>query len=101
MAIAVRHEDGQREAVVEFPAGRQPRFAAPLLKPQHIDPALVANAIASAIGAAGRGCRAARPSPSRATRPAAEARAPPAQLPFMLRREKLKSKGWKRRRRVR
>lgn len=51
MAIAVRHKDGQREAVVEFPAGRQPRFGAPMLKPQHIDPALVANAIASAIGA--------------------------------------------------
>ena len=51
MAIAVRHKDGQREAVVEFPAGRQPRFGAPMLKPQHIDPALVSNAIASAIGA--------------------------------------------------
>ncbi len=51
MAIAVRHKDGQREAVVEFPAGRQPRFGAPMLKPQHIDTALVSNAIASAIGA--------------------------------------------------
>ena len=51
MAIALRHKDGQREAVVEFPAGRQPRFGAPMLKPQHIDPKLIVNAIASAIGA--------------------------------------------------
>ena len=51
MAIALRHKDGQREAVVEFPAGRQPRFGAPLLKPSHIDLALIANAVASAIEA--------------------------------------------------
>ena len=49
MAIAVRHQDGQREVVVEFPAERQPRFGAPQLKASQIDSALVANAIASAI----------------------------------------------------
>lgn len=51
MALAVRHEDGQREAVIEFPPGKQPRFGAPLLKPQNIDPKLVTNAIASAVAA--------------------------------------------------
>jgi len=51
MAIAVRHKEGQREAVLEFPPGRQPRFGAPLLKPSQIQPALVAKAIASAIAA--------------------------------------------------
>jgi hypothetical protein len=51
MAIAVRHKEGQREAVVEFPAGRQPRYGAPLLKASHIDPQLVATAIASAVSA--------------------------------------------------
>ena len=51
MAIAVRHLDGQREAVLEFPAGPQPRFGAPQLKPEMISPDLVARAIASAIAA--------------------------------------------------
>lgn len=51
MAIAVRHAEGQREAVMEFPAGRQPRYGAPQLKPAQIDTALVARAIASAIEA--------------------------------------------------
>ena len=51
MAIAVRHRDGQREAVLEFPPRRQPRFGAPQLKASQIDPALVATAIASAIAA--------------------------------------------------
>ena len=50
-AIAVRHSEGQREAVVEFPPGPQPRFGAPLLKPSQIAPELVAKAIESAIGA--------------------------------------------------
>lgn len=50
-AIAVRHKEGQREAVLEFPAGPQPRFGAPVLKASQIPPALVANAIASAIAA--------------------------------------------------
>lgn len=51
MAIAVRHKEGQREAVVEFPPGRQPRFGAPQLQPSQIAPELVAKAIASAIEA--------------------------------------------------
>jgi len=51
MAIAVRHGEGQREAVLEFPAGPQPRFGAPQLKASQIAPALVAKAIESAIAA--------------------------------------------------
>ncbi|MGR4866009.1 hypothetical protein [Caulobacter sp. LARHSG274] len=51
MAIAVRHQEGQREAVVEFPPGPQPRYGAPLLKPAQIAPELVARAIASAVAA--------------------------------------------------
>jgi hypothetical protein len=50
-AIAVRHREGQREAVVEFPLGQEPRFGAPVLKPSQIAPALVQKAIASAIAA--------------------------------------------------
>jgi hypothetical protein len=51
MAIAVRHAEGQREAVIEFPPGKQPRFGAPQLQPQQIPPALISKAIASAITA--------------------------------------------------
>jgi hypothetical protein len=51
MAIAVRHREGQREAVLEFPPGPQPRFGAPQLKPEQVPQALVARAIASAIAA--------------------------------------------------
>jgi hypothetical protein len=51
MAIAVRHQEGQREAVVEFPPGRQPKYGAPQLQPSQIGSELVARAIASAIGA--------------------------------------------------
>ena len=51
MALAVRHGEGQREAVLEFPAGPQPRFGAPQLKPSQIRPELVAKAIRSAIAA--------------------------------------------------
>jgi len=51
MAIAVRHLEGQREAVVEFPPGEQPRFGAPMFKVSQVDVALVARAIASAIAA--------------------------------------------------
>jgi hypothetical protein len=51
MAIAVRHLEGQREAVVEFPPGPEPRYGAPLLKAARIDQKLVANAIGSAIAA--------------------------------------------------
>ena len=49
MAIAVRHGEGRREAVVEFPPGVQPKFGAPHLQPSQIAPELVARAIASAI----------------------------------------------------
>jgi hypothetical protein len=48
-AIAVRHKEGQREALLEFPAGPQPKFGAPHLKASQIAPELVANGIASAI----------------------------------------------------
>ncbi|MFT3728783.1 MAG: hypothetical protein QM759_13245 [Terricaulis sp.] len=51
MALAVRHKDGKREAVVEFPAEPPPKFGAPQLKPQQIPKALVARAITSAIAA--------------------------------------------------
>ncbi|HEY2658440.1 MAG TPA: hypothetical protein VGI79_01875 [Caulobacteraceae bacterium] len=50
-AIAVRHKEGQREAVLEFPPGQQPRFGEPQLKASQIAPELVAKAIASAIAA--------------------------------------------------
>ena len=49
MAIAVRHKEGKREAVLEFPLGLQPRYGAPQLRPSQISPELVAKAIASAI----------------------------------------------------
>jgi hypothetical protein len=51
MGIAVRHKEGQREAVLEFPPGPQPRFGAPQLKASQIAPELVAKAVASAIAA--------------------------------------------------
>lgn len=51
MAISVRHAEGQRDAVIEFPPTAQPRFGAPQLQPSQIAPALVAKAIASAIAA--------------------------------------------------
>ena len=51
MALAVRHQEGQREAVVEFPPGPPARYGAPQLQASHIDPKLVAKAIASAIEA--------------------------------------------------
>ena len=51
MGIAVRHKEGQREALLEFPPGDQPRIGAPQLKPAQIPKALVAKAIASAIAA--------------------------------------------------
>jgi hypothetical protein len=50
-SIAVRHREGLREAVVEFPLGPEPRYGAPLLKASQIAPELVARAIASAIAA--------------------------------------------------
>lgn len=51
MALAVRHKEGQREAVVEFPPGHQPAYGLPMLKPAQIKLDLVARAIASAIDA--------------------------------------------------
>jgi hypothetical protein len=51
MGIAVRHKEGQREAVLEFPPAPQPRFGAPQLQASQISPELVAKAIASAIAA--------------------------------------------------
>lgn len=51
MALAVRHMEGQREAVLEFPPGQKPKFGAPQLQAAQIAPALVATAIASAIAA--------------------------------------------------
>lgn len=50
-ALAVRHQDGQREAVLEFPAERQPRYGAPTLHASQIPADLVARAIASALAA--------------------------------------------------
>ena len=49
MAIAVRHKEGQREAVVEFPPGPERKYGAPQLHAAQIAPDLVARAIASAI----------------------------------------------------
>ncbi len=51
MGIAVRHQEGQREAVLEFPPGSKPRYGAPQLQASQIAPELVAKAIASAIAA--------------------------------------------------
>lgn len=51
MAIGVRHANGQREAVIEFPPGEQPKFGAPMFKVEQVDRALVARATASAIAA--------------------------------------------------
>lgn len=51
MAIAVRHKEGQREAVLEFPPGPQPRFGLRQLQASQIAPELVAKGIASAITA--------------------------------------------------
>jgi hypothetical protein len=48
-AIAVRHREGQREVVLEFPPGPQPRYGAPQLQASQIAPELVAKAVASAI----------------------------------------------------
>jgi hypothetical protein len=51
MAIAVRHRQGQREAVLEFPPGLQPKYVTAQLQPSQIAPELVARAISSAIAA--------------------------------------------------
>lgn len=47
----MRHQEGQREAVLEFPPGAKPRYGAPQLQASQIAPELVARAIASAIAA--------------------------------------------------
>jgi hypothetical protein len=49
MAIAVRHQEGQREAVLEFPPAPAPRRGTPLIQPGQVPPQVVAKAIASAI----------------------------------------------------
>jgi hypothetical protein len=49
--LAVRHQAGQREALIEFPPGPKPKFSAPPLKPSQIPVRIVATAIASAIEA--------------------------------------------------
>jgi hypothetical protein len=51
MALGVRHRQGQRDAVLEFPPGANPRYGAPQLQASQIAPDLVAKAIASAIAA--------------------------------------------------
>jgi hypothetical protein len=51
MAIAVRHKDGQREAVLEFPPGPQPRFGAPQLQAADTPSDIVARGVTSAIAA--------------------------------------------------
>ena len=49
MTIAVRHKEGQHEAVMEFPPGPRARFGAPQLQASQIASHLVAKAITSAI----------------------------------------------------
>ncbi len=51
MAIAVRHQEGQREAVLEFPPAPAPRRGTPLIQPGQVPVHVVAKAIASAIAA--------------------------------------------------
>src|ERR1700744_5808388 len=51
MAIAVRHVEGQREAVIEFPPAPPPRRGTPLIQPGAIQPQVVSKAIAAALAA--------------------------------------------------
>ena len=51
MAIAVRHVEGQRETVLEFPPVPPPRRGTPLVQPAQIPQQVVAKAITSAIEA--------------------------------------------------
>ena len=51
MGIAVRHREGQREAILDFQPGPPPKAGASLLQPAQIPTALVARAIASAVAA--------------------------------------------------
>jgi hypothetical protein len=50
MALAVRHKEGKREAVLEFPPATRPR-GAPQLQPALFPPETVAKGIASAMAA--------------------------------------------------
>lgn len=49
MAIAIRHQEGLREAVLEFPPAPAPRRGTPLLRPAQIPVHIVERAVASAI----------------------------------------------------
>jgi hypothetical protein len=51
MAIGVRHRDGQREAVLEFPPAGQPRYGGPQFQVGQVPVELIATAIASGIAA--------------------------------------------------
>jgi hypothetical protein len=51
MAIAVRHAEGLREAVMEFPPAPPPRKGTPLIQPGSIPTEVVVRAIRSAIEA--------------------------------------------------
>jgi hypothetical protein len=51
MTLAVRLKEGQREAILEFPPGPQPKFGAPKLQTADIPTDIVARAVASAIAA--------------------------------------------------
>lgn len=51
VAIAVRHQEGLREAIVEFPPAPPPRRGTPLIRPAQIPSHIVAQAVASAIAA--------------------------------------------------
>ena len=51
MALAVRHAEGQREAVLEFPPSPPPRRGTPLIQPGQIPAHVVVKAITSAIAA--------------------------------------------------
>ena len=51
MGIAVRHGEGQREAVLEFPPGPQPRFGLRQLQAAQVPVELVRRGIGAALAA--------------------------------------------------